>query len=89
LIWIKAPESSYPPSARTVLRKNAGLSVNDIILSVDDTAAGNPETLSSSIQEREPKDIRERIEKVYSENGTGFSFRFGKPPNSEPDTLDN
>ena len=35
-----------------------------------------------------PKDIRERIDKINSVAGTGFSFRFGKRP-SEPDTIDN
>ncbi len=36
-----------------------------------------------------PGGIRERIEKVNSGNGTGFSFRFGKPRKPEPGTLDN
>ncbi len=35
-----------------------------------------------------PAEIRERIEKVNSGSGTGFSFRFGKL-GSEPDTIDN
>ncbi len=35
-----------------------------------------------------PKDIRERIDRVNSGGGTGFSFRFGKL-RSEPDTIDN
>ena len=36
--------------------EKAGLSPNDIILSVGGTAVGNPEALSSAIQEREPGD---------------------------------
>jgi serine protease Do len=35
-----------------------------------------------------PKDIRERIERVHSGSGTGFSFRFGRQ-RGEPDTIDN
>ena len=36
--------------------EKAGLSVNDIILSVGETTVGNPEALSSSIRERKPGD---------------------------------
>ncbi len=36
-----------------------------------------------------PKNIRERIEKVDSGNGTGFHFRFGKPRGNAPKPLGN
>lgn len=36
--------------------ETAGISVNDIILSIGDTAVGNPEALSSAIHERRPGD---------------------------------
>ncbi len=35
-----------------------------------------------------PKEIRDRIDRVNSNSGSGFSFRFGKL-RSEPDTIDN
>ncbi len=36
-----------------------------------------------------PDDIRQRIDKVKSGNGLGFSFRFGGPGKSQPETLEN
>ena len=36
-----------------------------------------------------PEGIRERIGKVNSGKGGGFSFRFGKPGGPDPETLDN
>ena len=36
-----------------------------------------------------PEDIRERIEKVHSGSGNGFSFQFGKRQHKAPDVLEN
>lgn len=36
-----------------------------------------------------PEGIRERVEKANAGNGRGFSFRFGKPRENLPETLDN
>lgn len=39
-------------------------------------------------KEAAPKEIRDRIDRVNSNSGSGFSFRFGKL-RSDPDTIDN
>jgi hypothetical protein len=39
-------------------------------------------------KEAAPKAIRDRIDRVNSNSGSGFSFRFGKL-RSDPDTIDN